>query len=69
MSPYPTVPLTPELGFIWTSVGHEIQPVPTTDEIFGTKQESKTEKTKDKEHKRKSSSGGTPTNTSSAANS
>jgi len=34
-APYPTQPIKPELGFIWTSLGGEIRPVPSQEEIFG----------------------------------
>ena len=34
-APYPTPPTKPEVAYIWTSVGHEIRPVPTQAEIFG----------------------------------
>ena len=34
-APYPTEPSKPELGFIWTSIGPEVRPVPTQEEIFG----------------------------------
>ena len=35
-APYPTRPVKPELGFIWTSLGGEIRPVPSREEIFGS---------------------------------
>lgn len=34
-APYPTQPVKTELGFIWTSLGGEIRPVPSREEIFG----------------------------------
>ncbi|XP_015918497.1 GATA zinc finger domain-containing protein 1 [Parasteatoda tepidariorum] len=36
-SPYPVVPLKPESGFIWTRLGPRIVPLPTKEEVFGTK--------------------------------
>ena len=53
-SPYRTIESKPDIGYIWTPLGHEIQPVPTNDELYGLKdikKESgeKTPKSKEKE--------------------
>ncbi len=42
-APYPTRPIEPELGYVWTSLGYRIKPAPHNDEIYGLrspKQES-----------------------------
>ncbi|KAK3106478.1 hypothetical protein FSP39_020731 [Pinctada imbricata] len=35
--PFPTIDQSPELCYIWTNVGEQIQLVPSSDEIFGLK--------------------------------
>ena len=35
--PFPTIDRNPELCYIWTNVGEQIQLVPSSDEIFGLK--------------------------------
>ncbi|KAJ8306819.1 hypothetical protein KUTeg_014903 [Tegillarca granosa] len=52
MGPYPTVSQKPPLCYIWTTVGPQIQPVPSIDEIFGIKETEK-ETVKKEKHSKK----------------
>ena len=36
-APYPTLPMKPEIGYIWTSMHAEVAPVPSRDEMYGLK--------------------------------
>ncbi|CAH1774793.1 unnamed protein product, partial [Owenia fusiformis] len=51
-TPFSTIPLKPELAFIWTSIGPQINTLPTTDEIFGVNiKETRTQQAAKKELK------------------
>ena len=44
-SPYETKSTKPDLGYVWTTIGEQIMPPPSDDEIYGLQKDKLTEKT------------------------